>query len=110
MVGGCFIWPTFLQVGCVPWGPVGTNSSDSVEDAPADDNSTGVDRACPNMAYALLSCVAGSLTLVPYLRVSSLPKILLLLLLSVTYTVVMETSGYRQAVGWGRAACDFFVE
>ena len=89
----------FLQVGCVPWGRVGTNSNDSVEDVPADDNSTGVDRACPNMAYALLSCVAGTLTLVPYLRVSSLPKILLLLLLSVTYTVVMETSGYRQAVG-----------
>lgn len=51
------------------------------------------------MAYALLSCVAGTLTLVPYLRVSSLPKILLLLLLSVAYTVVMETSGYRQAIG-----------
>uniref|UniRef100_A0A8C4GUJ1 Adenylate cyclase type 1 n=1 Tax=Dicentrarchus labrax TaxID=13489 RepID=A0A8C4GUJ1_DICLA len=59
------------------------------------------DRACPNMAYGLLSCVAGTLTLVPYLRVSSLPKIFLLLLLSVTYTVVMETSGYRQAVGGG---------
>uniref|UniRef100_A0A3B3DM80 Adenylate cyclase type 1 n=1 Tax=Oryzias melastigma TaxID=30732 RepID=A0A3B3DM80_ORYME len=53
------------------------------------------------MTYALLSCVAGTLTIVPYLRVSSLPKILLLLLLSVTYTVVMETSGYRQAVGGG---------
>lgn len=51
------------------------------------------------MAYALLSCVAATLTLVPYLHVSSLPKILLLLLLSVTYTVVMETSGYRQAIG-----------
>lgn len=51
------------------------------------------------MAYALLSCVAATLTLVPYLRVSSLPKILLLLLLSGTYTVVMETSGYRQAIG-----------
>ncbi|KAM9357505.1 adenylate cyclase type 1-like isoform 2-T2 [Symphorus nematophorus] len=88
-------------VGCVPWGKVGTNSSDSVDDVPADANSTGVDRACPNMAYALLSCVAGTLTLVPYLRVSSLLKILLLLLLSVTYTVVMETSGYRQAVGGG---------
>lgn len=60
---------------------------------------TVVSGACPNMAYALLSCVAATLTLVPYLRVSSLPKILLLLLLSVTYTVVMETSGYRQAVG-----------
>eukprot|EP00064_Thunnus_orientalis_P008342 superscaffoldBa00000987_g8365 len=94
-------------VGCVPWGRIGTNSSLSVEDVAADvlgvgpDNSTAADRAGPNMGYALLSCVAGTLTIVPYLRVSSLPKILLLLLLSVTYTVVMETSGYRQAVGGG---------
>ncbi|XP_032381764.1 adenylate cyclase type 1 [Etheostoma spectabile] len=89
-------------VGCVPWARVGTNSSLSADDGPADANiSTAADRACSNMAYALLSCVAGTLTLVPYLRVSSLPKILLLLLLSVTYTVVMETSGYRQAVGGG---------
>nr|XP_043899678.1 adenylate cyclase type 1 isoform X1 [Solea senegalensis] len=92
-------------VGCVPWGKVGTNFNCSAEDD--DDvfvdtnNVTMVDRACPNMAYALLSCVAGTLTIVPYLRVSSLPKILLLLLLSVTYTVVMESSGYRQAVGGG---------
>ncbi|XP_029004908.3 adenylate cyclase type 1-like [Betta splendens] len=85
-------------VGCVPWGRISVNSSRPVEDAP---NSTAADRGCPNMAYALLSCVAGTLTIVPYLRVSSLPKILLLLLLSVTYTVVMETSGYRQAVGGG---------
>ncbi|XP_056270668.1 adenylate cyclase type 1 isoform X2 [Pseudoliparis swirei] len=88
-------------VGCVPWGRVGTNTSLSVEDFPADANSTAADRACTNMAYSLLSCVAGTLTLVPYIRVSSLLKILLLLLLSVTYSVVMETSGYRQAVGGG---------
>nr|XP_020457594.1 adenylate cyclase type 1-like isoform X2 [Monopterus albus] len=94
-------------VGCVPWGRVGPNSSHSVEEVPADvlgvrpSNSTAADRACPNMAYALLSCVAGTLTIIPYLRVSSLPKIFLLLLLSVTYTVVMETSSYRQAVGGG---------
>uniref|UniRef100_A0A3Q3WUB0 adenylate cyclase n=1 Tax=Mola mola TaxID=94237 RepID=A0A3Q3WUB0_MOLML len=88
-------------VGCVPWEKVWINSSVWVYDDPVIANSTGVDRACPNMAYALLSCVGGTLTLVPYLRVSSLPKILLLLLLSVTYTVVMETSGYRQAVGGG---------
>uniref|UniRef100_A0A3Q3GUD2 Adenylate cyclase type 1 n=1 Tax=Labrus bergylta TaxID=56723 RepID=A0A3Q3GUD2_9LABR len=95
-------------VGCVPWGRFGTNSSLSVDDAPADalpevgpPNSTLADRACTNMAYALLSCVAATLTVVPYLRVSSLPKIILLFLLSVTYTVVMETSGYRQAVGGG---------
>ncbi|XP_037325818.2 adenylate cyclase type 1-like [Pungitius pungitius] len=88
-------------VGCVPWGRVGINPSLSGEDVPADINSTVADRACTNMAYSLLSCVAASLTLVPYLRISSLPKIFLLLLLSVTYTVVMETSGYRQAVGGG---------
>lgn len=84
-------------MGCVPWGRVLTNSSSPPLANVA--NATGDDRACPNMAYALLSCVAGTLTLVPYLRVSSLPKILLLLLLSATYTVVMETSGYRQAIG-----------
>ncbi|XP_029356544.1 adenylate cyclase type 1 [Echeneis naucrates] len=91
-------------VGCIPWGKAETNSSHSEEDVPADmglSNSTAVDRACPNMAYALLSCMAGTLTVTPYLRVSSLPKILLLLLLSVTYTVVMETSSYHQAVGGG---------
>ncbi|XP_024909922.1 adenylate cyclase type 1-like isoform X2 [Cynoglossus semilaevis] len=94
-------------VGCVPWGRVMINSSGSLENVPVDalavrpSNTTLVDRVCTNMAYALLSCVAGTLTIVPYLRVSSLPKILLLLLLSVTYTVVMESSGYRQAVGGG---------
>lgn len=95
----------FFQVGCVPWGKVETNSTRFVEDIAADAlgvgpaNSTAVDKTGPSMAYALLSCVAGTLTVVPYLRVSSLPKILLLLLLSVTYTAVMESSGYRQAVG-----------
>uniref|UniRef100_A0A669EFW8 Adenylate cyclase type 1 n=1 Tax=Oreochromis niloticus TaxID=8128 RepID=A0A669EFW8_ORENI len=96
-----------VSVGCVPWGKVGTNSNRSVENIPVDAlmvrsaNTTATDRACPNMAYALLSCVAGTLTVIPYIRVSSLPKIVLLFLLSITYTVVMETSGYRQAVGGG---------
>lgn len=84
---------------CVPWGTFGSNNaSSSLEDVAVDGNNTGVPSACPNMAYALLSCVAGTLTLVPYLHVSSFPKTILLLLLSVTYTVIMETSGYRQAV------------
>ncbi|XP_078141625.1 adenylate cyclase type 1 [Centroberyx gerrardi] len=94
-------------VGCVPWARSGANSSSSMEMVTTDTsgggpaNRTVADRACPNVAYALLSCVAGTLTIIPYLRVSSLPKILLLLLLSASYTVVMETSGYRQAVGGG---------
>ncbi|PWA28540.1 hypothetical protein CCH79_00013525 [Gambusia affinis] len=95
------------SAGCVPWGKVETNSTRFMEDIAADAlgvgpaNSTAVDKTGPSMAYALLSCVAGTLTVVPYLRVSSLPKLLLLLLLSVTYTAVMESSGYRQAVGGG---------
>lgn len=84
---------------CVPWGKFGSNVSSSLEDLAADGNITVIPRACTNMAYALLSCVAGTLTLVPYLHVSSFPKTILLLVLSVTYTVIMETSGYRQAVG-----------
>ncbi|KAJ0032593.1 hypothetical protein NQD34_002674 [Periophthalmus magnuspinnatus] len=95
--------------GCVPWSRVvvGVNSSLTVELIPAHTLGTGLTNAtaggknCPNMAYALLSCVAGTLTIVPYLRVSSLPKILLLFILSVIYSVVMETSGYREAVGGG---------
>lgn len=91
----------FFQVGCVPWGKVEMNSSRIMEVAlgVGPSNSTAVEKTGPSMAYALLSCVAGTLTVVPYLRVSSLPKILLLLLLSVTYSAVMESSGYRQAVG-----------
>ncbi|XP_077439485.1 adenylate cyclase type 1 isoform X1 [Vanacampus margaritifer] len=95
------------MVGFIPWGPVQVRSNNSVQDPPADTfgvgapNVTSADGAGPSLAYALLSCLAGTLTIVPYLRVSSLPKILLLLLLSVTYTVVMETAGYRHAVGAG---------
>ncbi len=48
----------------------------------------------------ILSCVMASLSVALYLRVSSLPKILLLLLLNILHTVVMETSGYRKAIGW----------
>uniref|UniRef100_A0A8D3C0C6 Adenylate cyclase type 1 n=1 Tax=Scophthalmus maximus TaxID=52904 RepID=A0A8D3C0C6_SCOMX len=70
---------------------IGTNSSRSAEDVPR----------VPTWRTRCCRAWPGTLTVVPYLRVSSLPKILLLLLLSVTYTVVMETSGYRQAVGGG---------
>ncbi|XP_061739752.1 adenylate cyclase type 1 [Nerophis ophidion] len=85
----------------MPWGRLRSNSSQSDGFGGEPPNTAAADRAVPNMAYALLSCLAGTLTIVPYLRVSSLPKILLLLILSVTYTVIMETSGYRQAVGGG---------
>uniref|UniRef100_A0A8C7HXE3 adenylate cyclase n=1 Tax=Oncorhynchus kisutch TaxID=8019 RepID=A0A8C7HXE3_ONCKI len=83
-------------VSCLPWVWImgGNSSSSSVEtvsmDTPSEPgpmNSTVAEGVCPNVSYALLSCVAGTLTVIPYLRVSSLPKILLLFLLSVLYTV-----------------------
>ncbi|CAL8394505.1 unnamed protein product [Boreogadus saida] len=94
-------------VVCVPWLRGSVNLNSSFEFFATDAtllglwNGTAVEGACPNVPYTLLSCVAASLTIVPYLRVSSVPKIVLLLLLSTSYTVVMETSGYRQAVGGG---------
>ncbi|XP_067086288.1 LOW QUALITY PROTEIN: adenylate cyclase type 1-like [Osmerus mordax] len=100
-------------VVCVPWSrgaPPPNGSADAVtaETAgngtgagPGEGPGAGPEGACTNGVYALLSCVAGTLTMVPYLRVSSLPKILLLFLVSTLYTAVMETSGYRLAVGGG---------
>ncbi|XP_077450701.1 adenylate cyclase type 1 isoform X11 [Stigmatopora argus] len=95
------------MVGFIPWGRVQIRCNNSVQDSTADmfgldpPNSTAADRAGLNVAYALLSCLAGTLSIAPYLRVSSLAKIFLLLLLSITYTVMMQTNGYRQAVGGG---------
>uniref|UniRef100_A0A673VUS6 Adenylate cyclase type 1 n=1 Tax=Salmo trutta TaxID=8032 RepID=A0A673VUS6_SALTR len=81
-------------VSCLPWVWMIRANSSSM-------NGTVAEGVWPSVPYALLSCVAGTLTVVPYLRVSSLPKILLLVLLSVLYTVTTETSGYRIAVGGG---------
>ncbi|KAJ7986352.1 hypothetical protein DPEC_G00339030 [Dallia pectoralis] len=95
-------------VSCLTWAWMmgGNSSSISVfstdtPDRPGPVNGTVSERVCPGVSYALLSCLAGTLTVIPYLHVSSLPKILLLFLLSVLYTVTMETSGYRISLGGG---------
>uniref|UniRef100_A0A6Q2XJW9 Adenylate cyclase type 1 n=1 Tax=Esox lucius TaxID=8010 RepID=A0A6Q2XJW9_ESOLU len=95
-------------VSCLTWAwMMGGNStgisvvSMDTPDGSGTVNGTVSDRVCPGVPYALLSCVAGTLTVIPYLHVSSLPKILLLFLLSVLYTVTMETSGYRISLGGG---------
>eukprot|EP00063_Salmo_salar_P049543 XP_014024378.1 PREDICTED: adenylate cyclase type 1-like isoform X2 [Salmo salar] len=88
-------------VSCLPWvWMIRANSSSSSEETvfmdapggPGPVNETVAEGVWPSVPYALLSCVAGTLTVIPYLRVSSLPKILLLVLLSVLYTVTTETS------------------
>lgn len=85
------------QVGCVPWSLEGNSNVSMVTVVNGTTLGTGV---CKYTPYVFLSCVMVSLSVALYLRVSSLPKILLLLLLNILHTVVMETSGYREAMGW----------
>lgn len=82
----------------MPWSWNG-NASASILTVVIVNSTTADSGVCKYTPYVFLSCVMASLSVALYLRVSSLPKILLLLLLNVFHTVVMETSGYRQAVG-----------
>ncbi|KAI2651849.1 Adenylate cyclase type 1 [Labeo rohita] len=85
-------------VECVPWSLEGNSNVSMVTVVTV--NGTGVGSGvCKYTPYVFLSCVMASLSVALYLRVSSLPKILLLLLLNILHTVVMETSGYRKAIG-----------
>ncbi len=85
------------QVECVPWSLEGNSNLSMVTVVNGTSVGSGV---CKYTPYVFLSCVMASLSVALYLRVSSLPKILLLLLLNILHTVVMETSGYRKAIGW----------
>ncbi|NXG69110.1 ADCY1 cyclase, partial [Baryphthengus martii] len=88
-------------VGCMPW-VWNTNSSSSIVIiSPGGTNKTMNELPCDTAHYAFLSCVVGTLTLAIFLRVSSLPKMILLLFVTVFYIVILEISGYRKAVGGG---------
>ncbi|XP_023775641.1 adenylate cyclase type 1 [Cyanistes caeruleus] len=88
-------------VGCMPW-VWNTNSSSSIVIiSPGGTNKTMNELPCETAHYAFLSCVVGTLTLAIFLRVSSLPKMILLLFVTILYIVILELSGYRKAVGGG---------
>ncbi|CAK6434792.1 unnamed protein product [Pipistrellus nathusii] len=86
-------------VGCLPWAwPSGPNASlvvlppggpDAVLPAPP----------CEAAPQALLCGLVGTLPLALFLRVPSLPKLVLLCVLSASYILVLELSGYTRAVG-----------
>ncbi|XP_030630679.1 adenylate cyclase type 1b [Chanos chanos] len=85
-------------VGCMPWlWTENSTSSIIIIDSAGGANRTMAELPCDGARYAFLSCVVGSLTLALFLRVSWLPKMALLLLLSVTYITILELSGFRQA-------------
>ncbi|TRY65022.1 hypothetical protein DNTS_033522, partial [Danionella cerebrum] len=50
---------------------------------------------------ALLSCLLPPLSLAPFLRVRSLPKISLMVVMMLGFFGVLEISGFRRAAGWG---------
>lgn len=82
-----------FQVGCMPWLWVSNiNTSTVITDTVAGTN------PCDGAQYSFLSCVVVTVTMALFLRVSWLPKMLLLLILAVSYITVLELSGYRRTV------------
>ncbi|KAJ8395415.1 hypothetical protein AAFF_G00031490 [Aldrovandia affinis] len=89
-------------VTCLPWAWIGnSNASFVVVVDGQGENGTAPELPCDSVHYAFLSSVASTLTLALFLRVSSLPKILLLLLLSVLFITVLEVSDFRRSIGGG---------
>ncbi|XP_069771492.1 adenylate cyclase type 1-like isoform X1 [Narcine bancroftii] len=88
-------------VGCMPW-VWKTNSSTSIVIVARDGlNKTMTELPCDAAHYAFLACVVGTLSLAIFLRVSSLPKMILLLIVTILYIVVFEMSGFRRTMGGG---------
>ncbi|XP_062900065.1 adenylate cyclase type 1-like isoform X2 [Mobula hypostoma] len=86
-------------VGCMPWVWTTNSSTSIVIVAPDGFNKTMNELPCDAAHYAFLACVVGTLSLAIFLRVSSLPKMILLFIVTILYIVVFEISGYRRAMG-----------
>lgn len=93
------VFPISSQIGCMPWVWNSNSSSSIVIISPSGTNKTMIELPCDAAHYAFLSCVVGTLTLAIFLRVSSLPKIILLLFVTILYIVILELSGYQKALG-----------
>ncbi|XP_049338016.1 adenylate cyclase type 1b [Astyanax mexicanus] len=89
-------------VGCMPW-LWSTNSTSSIViiDSAGGANRTMAELPCDGAQYAFLACIMGTMTMALFLRVSWLPKMLLLVMVAVSYITVLELSGYRRAITGG---------
>ncbi|KAL4630993.1 adenylate cyclase type 1-like [Arapaima gigas] len=92
-------------ISCLPWEQGNNSSTSEIPSEVQGVNSSVPELLCDNAPYTLLSCVTGILTLSLFLRVSSVPKMGLLLLLSVSYITVLELSILQESLrglfsGW----------
>uniref|UniRef100_A0A8C4QGZ1 Adenylate cyclase type 1 n=1 Tax=Eptatretus burgeri TaxID=7764 RepID=A0A8C4QGZ1_EPTBU len=90
-------------VVCLPWGqPMPGNISVVGQTVVSNSSwwgSGGADQAkwnvCDAVAYTELACLSGSLTITAFIHLSSLPKLLLLALLTAPHLLMLELGGYR---------------
>uniref|UniRef100_UPI00358DF400 adenylate cyclase type 1 n=1 Tax=Myxine glutinosa TaxID=7769 RepID=UPI00358DF400 len=91
-------------VVCLPWGqPIPGNVSVVGQTVVSNSSwwgSGGADRAkwsvCDAAAYTELACLSGSLTITAFIHLSSLPKLILLALLTAPHLLLLELGGYRR--------------
>ncbi|XP_021503912.1 adenylate cyclase type 1 [Meriones unguiculatus] len=86
-------------VGCLPWAWSSQSNSSLVVLAAGGRRTVLPALPCESAHHALLCCLVGTLPLCIFLRVSSLPKMILLSGLTTSYILVLELSGYTRVGG-----------
>ncbi|XP_076974786.1 adenylate cyclase type 1 isoform X2 [Tamandua tetradactyla] len=82
---------------CMPWAWNASPNSSLVVLSPGGQPPLLSALPCESTPHALLCCLVGTLTLALFLRVSSLPKMILLAVLTTSSILVLELSGYTRA-------------
>ncbi|KAJ8778739.1 hypothetical protein J1605_013416 [Eschrichtius robustus] len=86
-------------VGCLPWAWSSSPNGSLVVLSSGRRERLLPAPPCESAPHALLCGLVGTLPLAVFLRVSSLPKMILLAVLTTSYILVLELGGYTKAVG-----------
>nr|XP_030727128.1 adenylate cyclase type 1 [Globicephala melas] len=86
-------------VGCLPWAWSSSPNGSLVILSSGRRDRVLPAAPCESAPHALLCGLVGTLPLAVFLRVSSLPKMILLAVLTTSYILVLELGGYTKAVG-----------